>query len=137
VRQVRIMLADDNPDILHYATHLLAQKFSDIEAVPDGESVLRNYETWKPDVVILDIEMGKLSGIEVAHRLLELGHQAKIVFLTVHEEQEFICGAFGAGGAAYVVKTHLNSDLLNAIEAVLAGHIFLSPTLSSLGNKLI
>ena len=63
MRQLRIMLADDNPDILHHATHLLAQEFSEIEAVPDGESVLRNYEASKPDVVILDISMGKLSGI--------------------------------------------------------------------------
>jgi len=129
VRQMRIMVADDNPDILHHATHLLAQEFSEIEAVPDGESVLRNYEASKPDVVILDISMGKLSGIEVAHRLLEFGHQAKIVFLTVHEEQEFLCGAFGAGGVAYIVKSRLNSDLLNAIDAVLAGHIFVSPNL--------
>jgi len=129
VRQVRIMLADDNPDILHQATRLLAQQFSDIEAVSNGESVLQNYETWKPDVVILDISMSKLSGIEVAHRLLELGHRAKIVFLTVHEEQEFLCGAFGAGGVAYVVKSRLNSDLMNAIEAVLSGHIFISPNL--------
>jgi len=132
VRHVRIMLADDNPDILHLATRLLAQEFSDIEAVSDGESVLRNYEIWKPDVVILDISMGKLSGIDVAHRLLKLGHQAKIVFLTVHEEQEFLCGAFGAGGAAYVVKSCLNSDLMNAIKAVLAGHIFISPSLLQL-----
>ena len=129
MRQMRIMVADDNPDILHHATHLLAQEFSEIEAVPDGESVLRNYEASKPDVVILDISMGKLSGIEVAHRLLEFGHQAKIVFLTVHEEQEFLCGAFGAGGVAYIVKSRLNSDLLNAIDAVLAGHIFVSPNL--------
>ena len=132
MRHVRIMLADDNPDILHLATRLLAQEFSDIEAVSDGESVLRNYEIWKPDVVILDISMGKLSGIDVAHRLLKLGHQAKIVFLTVHEEQEFLCGAFGAGGAAYVVKSCLNSDLMNAIKAVLAGHIFISPSLLQL-----
>ena len=132
MRHVRIMLADDNPDILHLATRLLAQEFSDIEAVSDGESVLRNYEIWKPDVVILDISMGKLSGIDVAHRLLKLGHQAKIVFLTVHEEQEFLCGAFGAGGAAYVVKSCLNSDLMNAIKDVLAGHIFISPSLLQL-----
>jgi len=129
VRQLRIMLADDNPDILHHATHLLAKEFSEIEGVPDGETVLRNYEAWKPDIVILDISMGRVSGIEVAHRLLEFGHQAKIVFLTVHEEQEFLCGAFGAGAVAYVVKSRLNSDLLNAIEAVLAGHIFVSPNL--------
>ena len=132
MRHVRIMLADDNPDILHLATRLLAQEFSDIEAVSDGESLLRNYEIWKSDVVILDISMGKLSGIDVAHRLLKLGHQAKIVFLTVHEEQEFLCGAFGAGGAAYVVKSCLNSDLMNAIKAVLAGHIFISPSLLQL-----
>ena len=129
MRQHRIVLADDNPELLHYATRLLAIEFSDVVAVSDGESVLQICETSEPDVVILDISMGEMSGFEVARRLLDRGQPAKIVFLTVHEEQEFLRAAFGAGGTAYVVKPRLDSDLLEAVNAVLSGHMFISSSL--------
>ena len=129
LRRTSVLLADDNPEILQHATHLLEPEFEVVGAFLDGESVLRSFEQTKPDVVILDISMGKLSGLEVARRLLQMGHQATIVFLTVHEEAEFVCAAFGAGGAAYVVKSRLNSDLVEALHASLAGRIFVSPCL--------
>lgn len=129
MRRASVLLADDNPEILQYAAHVLAPEFEVLGALPDGESVLRDFERMKPDVVVLDISMGHLSGLEVARRLLQMGHPARIVFLTVHEEAEFICAAFGAGGAAYVVKSRLNSDLVDALHATLAGRIFLSPNL--------
>ncbi len=88
--------------------------------------MLRHYEHFKPDVVVLDISMGEMGGLDVARRLVELGYSAKIVFLTVHEEQEFVCAAFAAGGSAYVVKSHLNSDLPRAVHAALDGKVFLS-----------
>ena len=129
VRRASVLLADDNPEILDYAAQLLAPEFEVLGALPDGESVLRDFQRMKPDVVVLDISMGSLSGLEVARRLLQMGHQARIVFLTVHEEAEFICAAFGAGGAAYIVKSRLNSDLVDALHATLAGRIYLSPKL--------
>lgn len=128
MRRARILLADDNPDILDHATRLLREEFVVVGAVADGESVLRDYEEIKPDVVVLDISMGELSGIEVARRLLDLGHQAKIVFLTVHDDPEYVCAALGAGGSAYVLKSRL-SDLTTAVHAVIAGRIFISPSL--------
>lgn len=128
-RRAKIALADANWDILQHATHLLESEFDVISAVRDGESILHDCERMRPDVVILDISLGKLSGLEVARRLRDMGHQAKIVFLTVHEEAEFVCAAFGAGGAAYVAKSRLNSDLADAVRASLAGRIFLSPSL--------
>lgn len=126
--RARVLLADDNPAILHHAARVLSEEFVVVGAVQDGESVLREYEEIKPDVVVLDISIGELSGIEVARRLLDMGHQAKIVFLTVHEEQEYVCAAMGAGGAGYVLKSRL-SDLTAAVHAVIAGRIFISPNL--------
>lgn len=128
-RRASVLLADDNPEILQHATHLLEPEFEVIGAFTDGESLLRDFERAKPDVVVLDISMGGVSGLEVARRLLRMGHQTRIVFLTVHEESEFVCAAFAAGGAAYVVKSRLNSDLVDAMHASLAGRIFVSPSL--------
>ncbi len=124
----RVLLADDNPAILDHATRLLCGEFEIVGAAQDGESVLRVYETIKPDVVVLDFSIGELSGLDLARRLLDMGHQAKIVFLTVHEEAEYVCAAMGAGGAGYVLKSRL-SDLTAAVHAVLAGRIFISPNL--------
>lgn len=129
MRRPSVLLADDSPEILQHATEVLEPEFEVIGAVLDGRSVLRDFEQLKPDVVVLDISMGEVSGLEVARRLLQMGHQARIVFLTVHEEAEFVCAAFGAGAAAYVVKSRLNSDLVDALHASLAGHIFVSPSL--------
>ncbi len=125
----RVLLADDNPAILQHATRLLESEFEVVGAALDGESLLRDYERLKPDVVVLDISMGELSGLDVARHLLEMKHQSKVMFLTVHEEYEFVCAAFAAGSVAYVVKSRLNLDLVNALHAILAGRIFVSPNL--------
>lgn len=129
MRRARVLLADDNPEILHHAARLLEPEFDVVGAVLDGESVLGQYERLRPDVVVLDISMGDLSGLDVARRLLEMGHQARVVFLTVHEERDFVFAAFGAGGAGYVVKSRLSSDLPDALHAALAGGVFISPSL--------
>ena len=124
--RARVLLADDNPAILKHASRLLGHEFDIVGAVLDGESVLRHYEHVKPDAVILDISLGGLSGLEVARRLSQQGHQPKIIFLTVHEEQEFVSAAFAVGGAGYVVKSRLNSDLRHALHAALKGRVFIS-----------
>ncbi len=129
LRRARVLLCDTNPEILQHATHALEQEFEVAATVGDGEALLRESELWRPDVVILGFSIGSLGGLEVAHRLLRTGHQARIVFLTVHEEAEFIRAAFAAGAAAYVVKSRLQSDLVSAVQAALAGRVFVSPNL--------
>lgn len=129
LRRMRVVLADDNDAILEHAARLLAPDFDIVGTLADGESVLSSFEQSRPDVVVLDISMPNMNGIEVARRLFEMGHQPKIVFLTVHEEKEFVCAAFGVGGAGYVIKSRLDSDLPNALNAVLAGRIYVSPSL--------
>ena len=129
-RRTTVLLADDNVEILERVANLLQNAdYSIVGAVLDGESLLQAFTATKPDVVVLDISMGALSGLDVARRLGQMQHQALIVFLTVHEEAEFICAAFAAGATAYVVKPRLNSDLVDALHASMAGRIFVSPSL--------
>ena len=73
--------------------------------------------------------MGETSGIDLARKLRDSGCHSKIVFLTVHEDPDFLEAAMGAGGSAYVVKSRLSLDLVPAIDAVLAGKIFVSASL--------
>ena len=73
--------------------------------------------------------MGKIGGLEVARRLRKKGCTAPIVFLTVHEEGDFVTAALASGGTAYVVKSHLTNDLIPAIQSALAGELFISPCL--------
>jgi DNA-binding NarL/FixJ family response regulator len=121
---LRILLADDNPAILEVVTRELQKDFAIVGAVPNGASVLRDVPDLKPDLIILDISMGDLNGFEVTRRLKAGQCDSKIIFLTVHEEFEFVRAAFAAGASGYVFKSRLSSDLRAAIEAIRAGKVF-------------
>jgi DNA-binding NarL/FixJ family response regulator len=125
-RQVRVLVADDNPAILEVVGELLGTDFVVVGSCLDGESVLREASALNPDVIVLDISMGDLSGIEVARRLQDTSCHIKIVFLTVHENAEFVRSALAAGGAAYVFKSRLHTDLIPAINAACSGKLFVS-----------
>ncbi len=123
----RLLLADDNTAVLNHVSDFLAKDFHIVAAVTDGESALRTYQEHQPDLLILDISMGKVGGLEVARRLRKKGSDTPIVFLTVHEEADFVSEALASGGSAYVVKSHMTNDLIPAIQAALAGELFISP----------
>jgi DNA-binding NarL/FixJ family response regulator len=80
----------------------------------------------KPDLVVLDISMPVMSGIEVAEELTRQGSKAKIVFLTVHEDQDILNTCRAAGGLGYVIKVLMDTDLVPAMNEALAGHTFTS-----------
>jgi len=122
---LRILLADDNPAILDVVSRELQKDFVIVGAVPNGRSVLREAPDLKPDLIILDISMGDLNGFEVTRRLKAGQCPSKIIFLTVHEEFEFIRAAFDAGASGYVFKSRLSNDLRAAIEAIRAGKVFI------------
>jgi DNA-binding NarL/FixJ family response regulator len=109
---------------------LLDPEFEVVGVVDNGKALLEAAARMQPDVVVADISMPILSGIESAQRLREAGSTAKIVFLTVHEDPDFLRAALAAGGAGYVVKSRLASDLRAAIKEALAGRLFVSPTLT-------
>jgi DNA-binding NarL/FixJ family response regulator len=126
---VRVLLADDNPSMLQAARRILEPEFQVVGTVNAGEALLEAADALRPDVFILDISMGMLNGLEAARLLIRTGSKAKIVFLTVHQDQEFVEEAFSAGALAYVVKPRLGTDLLLAVREALMGRTFVSPDL--------
>ena len=128
---VRVLLADDSPSMLQAARLILEPEFQIVGTVDDGEGVVEAMESLKPDVIILDISMGRMNGLETARLLTRIGSKAKIVFLTVHKDQEFIEEAFSAGAMGYVIKPRLGTDLVVAVREALMGHTFVSPDLIS------
>src|SRR5690349_24860609 len=128
---VRVLLADDSPSMLQAARRILEPEFQVVGTVDDGQAVLEATKSLKPDVLILDISMGIMNGLEAARLLRRIGSTAKIVFLTVHNDQDFVEEAFSAGAVGYVIKPRLGRDLLVAVREALIGHTFISPDLIS------
>ncbi len=126
-KQVRILLADDHREMLTRVVHLLQDEFEVVGAVNDGQALIEAAAKLRPDVVILDISMPVMNGLEAAHRLKEAGSKAKVVFLTVHEDPDFIHESQVQGALGYVVKPRLTSDLVPAIKEALANRAFTSP----------
>jgi len=105
------------------------EKYRVVASISDGKAVVREYFRLRPDIIILDISMGEVSGIDIARELRDSGCQAKIIFLTVHEDSDYMNAGMGAGGSAYVVKSRLSQDLFPAVNAVLSNKLFVSPNL--------
>ena len=126
-----ILLSDDNSAVLDVVGEMLGKEesYKIVGAVSDGRVVVREYFRLRPDLIILDISQGDVSGIDIARDLRDSGCNAKIIFLSVHEDSDYVNASMGAGGSAYVVKSRLNQDLLSAIHAVFSNKFFVSPTL--------
>jgi DNA-binding NarL/FixJ family response regulator len=122
----RVVLADDLPSVMGTVAKLLEGSFEIVGKACDGTSALQTILKLDPDVAVLDISMPGLSGIEVARELQDRGARTKIVFLTVHEDLDILATCLAAGGLGYVVKLLMETDLLPAMNAALAGHEFVS-----------
>jgi DNA-binding NarL/FixJ family response regulator len=131
VQNITILLSDDNSAVLDHLGKMLEKEksYTVVGAISDGTVVVREYFRLRPDIIVLDISMGAVSGIDLARELRDSGCLAKIIFLTVHEDADFVNAGMGVGGSAYVVKSRLGQDLVSAIKAVLSAKIFVSPNL--------
>ena len=124
----RVLLADDHPAMLALTADAPAGEYSVAGSVRDGRELLADAERLHSDVIVLDITMPRLDGIEAARQLRRSHRPARLVFPTVHEDADYARAALDAGGLGYVVKARLASDLLPAIRAALADQSFISPT---------
>jgi len=124
IRHPRVLLADDLPEVHLKVAELLRDDFDIVGSAYDGEQAIEAATTLNPDVLILDISMPLLNGIQVASRLVETGCKAKIIFFTVHDDQDYVGAAFSLGALGYVLKPRLATDLIPAIEAALQGRKF-------------
>ncbi len=105
---------------------MLKPFFNVVGTASDGKAAVEAEDRLHPDVVILDISMPVMSGIDAAKQMRKQGSKARIVFLTVHEDTDILAAAKAAGGKGYVVKSRLGTDLIPAIQDALAGKDFVS-----------
>lgn len=121
----RVLLADDHAPLLEAASALLQSDFEVVGTASDGEALVAEAARLNPDVIVVDITMSGLNGIDAARKLRDSGSSAKLVFLTVHSEQEFVNACVEVGAAGYVVKSRMKTHLIPAIRAALAGAVYI------------
>jgi DNA-binding NarL/FixJ family response regulator len=126
-RRPRVVLVDDHPAVLRQTIQLLSNEFEVVDALDDAAQCSATVHDLEPDLIVLDITLPGLSGIELALRLKASGCTAKIVFLTVHADPDYVRESFTVGASGYVVKPRLGSDLIPALRAAMLGHRFVSP----------
>lgn len=123
----RILLADDHEGILANASGILQRHFDVVGAVTSGRAAVDAALQLNPDLVVFDIVMSEMDGLCAAMELRRCGSQAKVVYLTVQQDEDYVAAAFNSGGCAYVLKSRMYSDLLPAIGTALSGGLFISP----------
>lgn len=124
---VRVLLVDDNDGMLALATRVLRSSCVIVGAVSNGATAVEVAGVLRPHVIVLDISMSGMSGLQTATALRQAGSVAALVFLTIHDEDEFIAAARAAGGIGYVLKPRLVSDLMTAVHDAREGRRFESP----------
>lgn len=121
VPAVRILVVDDNPGFLHAIAEMLREEFLIVGTLSNGIDVADKVAELRPDVIVLDISLGNISGFEVARRLKATNSNAKVVFFPVHERVEFVSAAAALGASGYVFKSQGDSELRKAIVAAYGG----------------
>jgi DNA-binding NarL/FixJ family response regulator len=121
MRRRRVLVADDHPSVLERVSTMIGSEYEVVGAVADGLAAVDAAIVLRPDVVVLDISMPLLNGLEAAGRIVGGGVTARIVFLTVHEDPEFVEAARSAGAHGYVLKRAISAELLPAIRLALDG----------------
>ncbi len=122
----RLVLADDNNLLLDSVRKLLGGEFDVVGLVSNGRDLLELVDRLHPDVVVSDIMMPHVDGFEAARRLRGSGATAKIVFLTVHDDSDYLREGLSVGAMGYVIKEKLIADLSHAVREALAGRQFVS-----------
>ena len=134
--RIRIVLAEDHTIVLEGLRALLEQEgFEIVGQANDGLAALELVGRLKPDVAIMDIAMPSLNGVDTARQIARVSPDTRIILLTVHEENQYVVEALRAGVSGYIVKTKAARDLVQAIQDVARGAVYLSPGLSHAAVK--
>ena len=123
----RVLLADDHMLVIDGLRRILEPECEVVGAVEDGRSLLLEAERLKPDIILLDISMPLLNGVEAARKLRQTVPAAKLIFVTMHADATYVTGAFRAGASGYVLKRCASMELVSAIQEVLKGHTYITP----------
>ena len=123
----RVLVADNRPGLLSATSALLGTEFDVVGTGADGESLVSKTLSLRPDVIVVDITLPVLSGIEAAHRLRVSAPSSKIVFLPIHSERQFVDACMAEGALGCVLKSHMRANLIPAIRAALVGQSHICP----------
>ena len=130
MKRTRILLADDHKIVLEGLKRLLEPDFDLVGTVEDGRSLVSQAEKLRPDVIIVDISMPLLNGIEAIRQIKKIDPSVKVVFLTMHPDVTYAIRAFEAGAAGYVLKHSASTELLTAIREALQGRTYVTPIIA-------
>jgi DNA-binding NarL/FixJ family response regulator len=131
VDKIRVVLADDHREVIAKIRGVLGDEFEVVEAVVNGLQAVSAVLALDPDVFVTDISMPLLNGLQAARRIQNANPRVKIIFVTIHEDRDFIAAAFSAGATGYVTKRRLSTDLVFAIQEALKGRTFVSNSIRS------
>ena len=129
-RRPRVLLADDHLMVAEALKSLLVPEFDLVGVVKDGRSLVEAAGTLRPDVIVADVTMPHLNGIDALVRLRQSRDRVPVVFLTMHRDVSFARRALEAGASGFVLKHSASAELVSAIRAALEGKTYLAPQLA-------
>ena len=126
----RVLIADDHKIVVEGLKKLLSPEFEIAGAVEDGRELVKAAEELRPDVIVADISMPGLNGIEAVRQIKKVHKEIKVVFLTMHPDVAYAASAFKAGASGYVLKHSAPDELVTAIRAALRGKTYVTPLIA-------
>src|SRR5512137_698603 len=130
MKKPRVLLADDHQIVLEGLKSLLGGEFEVVGSVEDGRALVDQATTLHPDVIVADISMPQLNGIEAARQIKKTDKNVKIVFLTMHPDATYAANAFEAGASGFVLKHSAPSELITAIQEAMKGRTYVTPLIA-------
>ena len=130
MRRARVLLADDHTIVAQGLASLLQDDFDLVGTVGDGQALLDAARRLRPDVIVADMAMPVMDGLEAMHRLKASRINAKVIFLTMHADAQLATAALRAGASGYVLKHAAGEELIIAIHEALQGRTYLTPRLA-------
>ncbi|RDC63557.1 response regulator transcription factor [Adhaeribacter pallidiroseus] len=132
MKKLNLIIADDHPIFLKglWEGLEMEEDFTVIAQATNGQEAFMAVQTYRPDVVVLDIDMPRMNGLEAAEKMLEINPQLPIILLTMHKEKAPLLKALELGICGYVLKENAVTDIMHAIRIVAAGNPYISPEMS-------
>ncbi len=130
MKRPRVLLADDHKIVVEGLRGILEPEFELVGTVEDGRALVAAAQKLNPDVIVADVSMPLLNGIEAAHQLKIANSQAKFIFLTMHPDVSYATRALEAGASGYVLKHSAASELVQAIREALRGRVYVTPMIA-------
>ena len=130
MKKPRVLLADDHTFVIEGFKKLLEEECDLVGAVEDGRALIEAATTLQPDLVILDISMPRLNGIEAARKLKKQFPRIKLIFVTMHADTAYINEAFRAGASGYLLKQSAVTELMQAVQSVMTENFYVTPLIA-------